>query len=198
MAEFICYTPGIELSGRNILSVVEAMGPFKARGYEILRQHGIDNPVLEGWYSQQDWLDAFKTIYENIGPVTLELIGKTMSNSVNLPPHINKIEDAMHIVEDVYHMTHRKNGKPMLDPITGVKTEGIGHYYCEKMEDNHIRMVCNNPYPCVFDFGAGEALAQRYKPKNAVVKIVHNDSKECRRRGADSCTHDITWEEISE
>ena len=74
---------------------------------------------------------------------------------------------------------------------SGKMSEGIGHYGFEKIDGkNMIISECNNPYPCAFDKGIITAMAQKFEVK---ANIIHDDSKPCRKNGADSCTYIITW-----
>ena len=68
MAQFQSLTPGIKVSGRAILTFVAGMDRFRERALRILESHGIHARETEGWYPQQAWLDALKTIAEEIAP----------------------------------------------------------------------------------------------------------------------------------
>ena len=194
MAEFKSFEPGIEVSGIVILALIEAMGDYKDRGYEILDNHGLSNIEQTGWYSLQDWLDAFKTIYEHIGPVTLKMIGVKLAQMQKQEPGVDSIEQAFEIMNVMYHLMHRKDGKIMYNEKTGKMEEGIGGYKVERIGDRSMKIICNNPYPDVFEQGGLESLACRYKPKDSlIIKVVHADNAECKRKGGDSCTYIVSW-----
>jgi hypothetical protein len=94
-------------------------------------------------------------------------------------------------VDVAYHINHRKNGVPLFDMNRGTMSEGIGHYGYERIAGkNKIVSLCKNPYPCAFDHGILTAMARKFAP---AAKVTHDDSKECRSKGADSCTYVITW-----
>ena len=79
----------------------------------------------------------------------------------------------------------------MFDENTGQLTEGIGHYGYDKIEgQNMIISKCNNPYPCKFDEGILTTMATKFQPN---ARILHDDSKPCRKNGASHCTYLITW-----
>ena len=107
------------------------------------------------------------------------------------PSGVKDIASAIKLIDVAYHLNHRKNGKVLFDINTGKMEEGIGHYGYEKIENrNMIISECMNPYPCAFDFGIIMAMARKFEIK---ANIAHDDSKPCRKNGADSCTYIITW-----
>jgi hypothetical protein len=180
MAQFKAFSNNVEVNGETVLSVVSGVGVFKKQALEILAKNGINDPKPGQWYSQQSWLNAFKEISEKIGPKSLFSIGKAIPANAKFPPEINTIEKALGAIDIAYHMNH-KNGE-------------IGHYNFIKTEGNSGKMVCNNPYPCEFDKGIIEAMAQKFKPADSIMAFVeHDDSQPCRKKGAESCTYLVTW-----
>ncbi len=179
MAQYIAMAPGVEVNGQTVLSVVDAMS-IKRRGLQILAENGIDNPKPGEWYKQQDWLDAFRIIGDEIGPSVLYSIGRAIPENAQFPPEIDDIEKALSAIDVAYHMNHR-GGE-------------IGTYGFEKVGDKHVKMVCANPYPCDFDRGIIESMAKKFKPENSILVIVkHDDSAPCRKSGGESCTYHIDW-----
>lgn len=87
---------------------------------------------------------------------------------VVFPPEINTIEKGLAAIDIAYHMNHR-GGE-------------IGHYKFQSTGNNSGKMVCDNPYPCEFDRGIIEAMAQKFKPKDSIMAFVeHDESQPCRR-----------------
>ncbi len=180
MAMFKTLAPGVEVNGETVLSIVNRMGIFKKQAYEILRKNGIVDPKPGQWYSQQSWLNAFKTISDELGQATLSIIGKKIPDNAQWPPEVDNIEKALGSIDVAYHMNHR-NGE-------------IGHYKFEKVGDREFKITCNNPYPCDFDKGLIEAVALKFKPADVIgLRVKHDDSKPCRKKGHDSCTYIVTW-----
>jgi hypothetical protein len=191
MTQFVAFRPDVEVVGSVVLSVVDGMGEFTRKALKILAQHGIKNPEPELWYPQQNWLDAFKTISEKIGPLTLFAIGKRIPEHAEWPPGIETIEQALAGTDATYHLSHRLNGKVMYDPATGEMMEGIGHYRFTGMTGpTSAEMVCDNPYPSEFDRGIITALCRKFK---AGLEVRLDPSKPTRTQGADSCTYLIEW-----
>lgn len=194
MAEFAGFEEGIEVNGETVLSIVDGMGAFRYRAVELLAQHGIVDPTPGQWYPQQAWLDAFRSISERIGTNTLYAIGRKIPANAQFPPQIETIEDALASIDVAYHMNHRRGGQVMFDPATGAMLEGIGHYVYEKKGPKHLRVTGENPYPCDFDRGIVIAMAERFRPAEAMLlRVSHAIEGPCRRRGDDACIYDVTW-----
>jgi hypothetical protein len=180
MAQFRAFAQGVEVNGETVYSIVDGMGSFKHTALSVLSENGIKDPKPGQWYSQQKWLDAFRNIAETIGPSTLFSIGLKIPENAQFPPEIDSIEKALSAIDVAYHMNHQ-GGE-------------IGHYKFISIGIRSGKMVCENPYPCDFDRGLIEAMARRFKQKDAVrVKVEHDDKAPCRKRGANSCTYKISW-----
>ncbi len=183
MAQYKAFSPKVEVNGQTVLSIVDGMGAYKIGALQILEENGIKDPKPNQWYSQQAWLNSFKAIAEKIGNNTLFVIGKKIPENADFPPDIDSIEAALQSIDVAYHMNH-KGGE-------------IGEYKYKKPDEekNEVEMVCNNPYPCDFDRGIIEATARKFAPPNKAtrVRVTHDNTKPCRKKGNDSCTYHVTW-----
>jgi len=189
MAEFIAFRPDVEIYGAVALSIVEGMGEFRSLGYTILARHGVLSPQPDRWYPQQQWLDAFRTIAEKIGPRTLFAIGKKILDAVEWPPGLDTIEKGLASIDLNYHLRHRIDGVPLWNPETGEMREGIGHYrFSGIVAEGTAMMVCENPYPSEFDRGIITAMGRRYLPQ---LEVTLDPDRPTRQTGANSCTFQI-------
>ncbi len=197
--EFKAFEDGIEVNGATVYSFVAGFKLIKSLPINILKKYRIGSTDDSGeyvineddWFPQQAWLDSFREISEKMGDIKLFEIGKQIPENAEFPPWVQDIESAVKSIDIAYHMNHRKNGEVMFNPETGTMLEGIGHYGYEKVDgENKIINVCENPYPCDFDRGIISFMAEKFN-KNA--KVVHDDSKECRKKTKESCTYIITW-----
>jgi hypothetical protein len=196
--QFVPFELGIEVNGQTVFSVVDGLGRFKSIAKNILLSVGIGSEEsgeykidMNGWYSHDRWLKAFETIAREIGDYTLKQIGLKIPENAQFPPWVKDIDSAIQSIDIAYHMNHRKNGIPLFNTNTGTMTEGIGHYGYKRIPDQKmIISECMNPYPCAFDHGIITAMAKKFE---ITASVVHDDSKSCRKNGAESCTYIITW-----
>jgi len=192
MTQFVALDPSVEVNGQTILSVIEGM-KSKWIALDILKRSGIDDPKPGEWYSQQKWLNAFKEIAEKVGDLTLNMIGKKIPEKADWPPAVDNIHKALGSIDIAYHMNHRKKGVPLFNPQTGSMGEGIGHYKYESLGERKAKVTCDNPYPCSFDKGLIEAAANKFKPANTLVRVDHDESVSCRKKGKSICAYTVSW-----
>ena len=179
MVLFKAYDPKVEVNGETVLSVIAGVGAFKAQGIKILKDNGINNPKPGKWYSQQAWLDSFKTISEKLGNGTLKMIGKSIPKNAKWPAQIDSVKKALTSIDVAYHMNHRKGE--------------IGHYKYESTSPKSGRMICNNPYPDAFDLGIIESVGEIFAKKGEFISVKQDEKAPNRSKGADSTTYLITW-----
>ena len=193
MVIFKAFEEGIEVNGQTINTILEGMISIKFVVDKYFEQAGLPKTgeiEPDKWYSQQKWLDIFQTISERIGPTSMYKIGKKIPENAKFPSEIDNIEKALASIDVAYHMNH-KNAKGQVLFDNSKIYEGIGHYGYEKIPNEKIViMKCENPYDCDFDRGIITAMANRFNP---TAKINHDDSKECRKDGKNSCTYIIGW-----
>lgn len=193
MTQFVAFNNKVEVNGRTILSVLDGMKGFESTAEKFLAENGIMQVDPNGWYLQQDWLNAFQKIASAIGSKTLTNIGSTVPEHAEWPPDIDNMEAALQSIDIAYHMNHRLNNELLFNVQTGQMKEGIGHYHYNKTSEREIRITCNNPYPCDFDKGLIKAVATRFKPADAKLKFAEHIATGCRNKGQDQCTYVITW-----
>jgi len=167
------------VNGQTVLSVIAGMGAFKETAVRLLERHQITNLQPAEWYPQQAWLDAFREIAQKIGAKTLQQIGRSIPKNARFPPGIDSVEKALASLDAAYHMNHR-GGE-------------IGRYALTKSDSAKAMLVCRNPYPCEFDLGLIEAVANQFKPAGAMVRVEHDGSKPCRAKQGESCTYLVSW-----
>jgi len=196
--QFKVFESGVEVNGPTVNSIVDGLGVFTNLSRRYLSREQIGQVVnrrlvldMQGWYSQAAWLRAFENIAKQVGDKVLFNIGLSIPRNASFPPWVVDIERAIRAIDVAYHINHRKGGRPLFDVDSGVMREGIGHYGYRRISgENRIISESRNPYPCAFDWGLITAMARKFEPQ---VQVVHDDTKECRKNGADSCTYIITW-----
>jgi hypothetical protein len=190
--QFKSFEPGIEVNGHTVLAVVDGFGMVSSLSKIHFRNADLDEEIdPEKWYPQDNWLKAFQSIAKLHGDNTLFNIGVKIPQNAIFPPWVKDIDTAIQSIDIAYHMNHRKNNKVLFDPENGKIDDGIGNYGYRRIEgESMIISECNNPYPCNFDHGIITTMANKFEPS---AKVTHDDSKSCRKNGAESCTYIITW-----
>jgi hypothetical protein len=197
--QFVSFEPGIEVSGAGVSAVLDAFNAFSLLASQIMASEGVgkagDDGLIRadpaGWYSFDGYLSAYRRISNEIGENVLYQLGQVMPKHAQFPPNVTDVPSAFQLMDIAYHMNHRKGGAVMFDPKTGAMLEGIGHYgYEPQLAKKQIISVLHNPYPCAFDRGLYEAMARRFDPG---AKVIHDNTKPCRAKGADSCTLIVQW-----
>lgn len=192
MAQFRAIDPRVEVNGETTLSVVAGMGVFKTAALQLLAENGIEFPEAGRWYPQQAWLNAFKVIAERVGEATLRSIGRAIPENAQWPPAIESIKDALASIDVAYHINHRIGTEVLFDKASGTLREGIGHYRFEDRGPREALVVCDNPYPCAFDIGIVQAVAERFCVAGDRVQVGHADQS-CRKDGSAACAYRVTW-----
>jgi hypothetical protein len=177
MTQFVAPDPGVEMRGSAMMAYVSGMiGDIRP----ILAKHHLTTVLPDDWYPIQLSLDILKTIAgDRNSTANLVSIGMKIPDEAEFPPEINSVETALLALDTAYHMNHR-NGE-------------IGHYRAEIVGHHNITLVCDNPYPCDFDYGIIYSLVRRFRVPGTRFRVYHDDSTPCRKNGGESCTYHVTW-----
>lgn len=194
MKPFQASSPEIEVNGHTVYAVVAGLRIFGDTPKQILDHHGLHDPQPGQWYSQQAWLDVLYEVAQKIGTKGLRYIGQSIPDNADFPSGLYNIEKVLSGIDIAYHMNHRDTKGVLWDEETHSMREGIGHYNFGITEPGQGIFRCNNPYPCDFDQGIIQSMANRYKPVDTVrVHLDHGEHRPCRRRGDEACEYLISW-----
>jgi hypothetical protein len=185
---------GIEVSGESVVGTLHGFRQFQSLASRYLIAHGLGTAGTNGlveldprlWYPLDRWLAVFNRIAKDIGETALLQIGMGVMEHIKWPPGMTSVEGLVRFIDAGYHMHHRKDGKPMFDPRTGVVTPGIGSFALKREDRTRYYIETANPYPCAFDKGI---LAGGMRRLGASAPVLHDDASPCRLKGGSSCTH---------
>lgn len=178
MSEYHPYDPAVEVSGAAILSTIAGL---QDDVLSVLAAHGIGQITADGWYPQQAWLDALRDISTGGGILDLVSVGMRVPDTALWPPEVDTVEKALLSIDVAYQMNHR-NGE-------------IGSYHAEVIEEGHVRLMCDNPYPSDFDYGIIYQTTRKFMPRGQVFTVRRADSPS-RKNGDDMCIYDVTWGDV--
>jgi hypothetical protein len=171
----------MEVSGQAVMSIVQGMDVVQARALRMLADNGISPLKPDAWYALPAVLASFQRIFEQIGPVTVRAIGRKIPDSAPFPQDIDSLEKALCSLDAAYRMNHRGPGP-------------IGAYRCESgPAPRSARVVSDTPYPCDMDMGLVEAMADRFRPTDALWMRLEHAPGACRKRGDAACTYHLSW-----
>ena len=162
------------VSGGNILSMLAAMGPFRARGEQMLGTCGIADVQPAEWYSLIGYVHALRLIEHTIGRNTLYRVGQEIPKHINLPPGLDSFEAVIGSFGPAFELNHRGAGAGDITyRITG-PSSGV--------------IVAGTPYPCDFDRGVIQGFFNTLLNRRCVIE--HDPlAPRCKQRGGGSCTH---------
>ncbi len=195
MTQLKPFQKGILINGTTVWAVIDGMGNYKYRGFELLEQAGITDLKLrrDQWYPQTDLFKVFQWIEEELGREVVFRIGAKIPKNA-IFPDIGENTDlsALKNVDIAYHMNHKnREGKVLYDPSLpkGERMlEGIGHYRYEGINLlDSVKVICEDPYPCDFDMGLLYSFTRQIFPK---CEIEHVSKTKCRR---DSDSRECTY-----
>lgn len=179
MAQFKAFASGVEVRGDVVRTFINVMGAFQGIAVGILEDNGIEDPKPHRWYSQQAWLDSFSTIASKVGPNTLYQIGRQIPQEGRYPPGIDNIEAAFSELDTAYRTSHR-GGE-------------IGFYKFESTGLQSGTVTCFTPYPCDFDRGLIQGLAERFEPMDSFIDVRHDVTEPCKKLDSEFCVYHVSW-----
>jgi len=196
MTKYKSLEDGISVNKQTVISVIKALPVGEKMRKDLLKRNNIEIDSDAEWFSQQDWLNCFSDIQNLWGERVLFLIGRAIVRNAKFPK-INSLKDALEKLDIAYHLNHCKDNKIMYDADKNFMMEGIGHYKLVKYDENEKKaiVVCDNPYPSMFDLGILDELVKRFSmDENLNAKVYLDSTKETRRTGGKTCTYIVEWE----
>lgn len=176
MAEFEAFEDDVEVNGQTVLAFIEGVpAGFEDQAFEILAEHGIEDPEPGEWYSQQAWLDAFAEIDSRVGEATLTRIGERIPDAAQWPSSVELIVAALDLINEAYQLNHRDGD--------------IGYYDAEQVDAETVHVRCKNPYPCTFDKGIVRSVAEEVSLNEEIM--LTEVSEQCRKEGGEECIYQV-------
>jgi hypothetical protein len=176
------YQGGGKVNGAVLKAYLSAFGPYQKRGEQVLcKQFGVDEIIgaPDAWYPLPEFFKALAEFQKQFGQEFMRKVGQGIFANAVFPPGIDSLEKAMAMINEAYYMNHQ------------IEPGAIGGYQWKQDGPGKGTMVCDNPYPCHFDFGILEVIAKTFNPK---AKVTHVEGGACRHKDGDSCTYLVEWE----
>lgn len=148
--------------GGVMRAFLEHLGSQQVR--RVLDEVGITIINADVWYNQQLFVEIYKILEMLPGGVEdIVGIGASTIDSLDFPPTVKTVEDALNALPHMYVGIHQ--GVP--------EDEG---WQIEKLSDRHFRVIFRSPYSDYAAFGYLYAIVRRFRPKtcNFAVKPIIN------------------------
>ena len=182
MAQYIAFSPKVEVSTSFISSILGAIPQQEQKIRNICARNGIQNTQASDWCQQQKFLNVYKEVAQNLGPHMLFSMGKSLFDSLQFPKEIKTLEAALKNLDAVMQLSHREGQK------------GYYNLLSFDIRKKEARVECNNPYPCYLDRGILTGLGRKFKPTDASLINVQLDTNLPHRLiGAESSIYTILW-----
>jgi|WetSurMetagenome_2_1015567.scaffolds.fasta_scaffold54018_2 hypothetical protein len=178
---FLNKCEGYTCSGIAITSVIEGLGVFRTQALKILKENGIENLQPDKWYPFPMWISTLHGIFEATGPAAMFQVGRKIPETAIWPSEIKDIHAAEASIDVAYKMNTRGSG-----------SDGVGGYHYVKVSDNSCRVTCDTPFPCDYDRGIIDGVANKFKTPKQIVKVVH-EAGSCRKNNGNTCSYLVSW-----
>jgi hypothetical protein len=175
MAQFVSPSPTIQVSKVPLLAMLAALGTVRPIADGILKEQGVRQPMDRPQYPLQLSLDVLKAVHDKIGPNTINLVGRKIPEHLAFPEHLDTVEAALGALDYMYKANH--SGGPS------------GGWTAEVQGDRKIRLTNSTPYPCDFDQGLVQGVAQLF---DRTASVAHEPGA-CRKDGAEACAYVVRW-----
>ena len=153
--------PNVEVSGRNVLAILENMQAEDIRPYA--EKYGLTEIDPQQWYPAQDWLSLMNDLAQNTNFMqNIVAIGMAVAENVHLPPNMDCFIKFLNMWDDIYHMQHR-GGE-------------IGNHHVKKIDDSYYEVSFTDIYPDLLSYGIAHGFARRLLPKGTFVKIWYDEN----------------------
>lgn len=190
--------PDIEVRAGAMNVFLAAFDVFPSLAEKYLVEAGVARRVAgnqlqptRGYIPLDTWLGTFDSVLVDIGPNALFKIGQRITGNPYFPGTVTDLESALKAMDVAFHLSHRRQGKPMFDDAKGTMSEGIGHYLVRRNgKEKQIQIECDTPYPCPLEHGIVSGIAWHFDSR---AIVVHDAADPCRSKGAKSCTYAVRW-----
>lgn len=150
----------------------------------ILVFHELVNIDPGEWYPQPQVLAALKDIaygteggMMNLVAFGMKVIDTALKEQLSVDGMT--IEEGLISFNDYYQMNHAEGYAGDISVVV--------------MGPKHVELISYTPYPDDAEFGMIYGLCRKLAPTGSHPIVKHVDSAECRKKGGDSCTYEITW-----
>jgi hypothetical protein len=167
--------PNVELLGLYIDAFVSNIQGAETR--PIMEKYGLANLDPHGWYPCHKWMDALNELAQ-LPNVTENMVavGMEIGKAIPVPPGVENLtlEQMLMGLDGAYQGVHRNSD--------------VGKYTCERLNDKHLKVTCNDLYPEDLTYGIVYVFAKRFLPPKTAFKVCYDEHILRRDEGGDGPT----------
>lgn len=181
MAKFTT-SPNASMLGAIVLAIMESLNYQEYRHLvdPVFAEHGIQEIDPEAYYPAQVLLDMYKMMDgQGNSMFNFVAIGKQVGDNLEFPPEVTTLADAVAGLNDMYRSMLRDFDESELYEFTQV-------------DEQHLVIKDNNPYPHDMVYGYIHSLARRFAPQGARPKVQRSYDNPSDPNAA-GATYDVTW-----
>ncbi|AWB27709.1 hypothetical protein [Halococcoides cellulosivorans] len=131
----------------------------------ILAAEAVADPVSTDWYPLADGLAVYDRIEADVGRYTLFRIGRGLARSMDWPPEIATIDDALPLLADQYDRYHR-----------GTESWAIT---LESDQQGTGKITFKTPYPRVLEAGLVRGVDDQFGTEDTYLAVRRGPCEEC-------------------
>lgn len=159
---FVAATPQAEVIGQTVQAFTSHLEADVIM--PLLPKHGLHRVDPQGWYPHQNWMDILREVWQTPGgEMALVALGKQIARTADMPPEIESIPGALHLLHTIHHVNLRHV------PVE----EG---YVIKPMGEQHCLVYHNTPDPVDIIYGLIWGLVARFRQADEqfVVRQIAN------------------------
>ncbi len=181
MKQYKVFGPDAEVTGLAMMAFTASLHYHNFS--HIMAQHGLDNIYADRWYPQQVWLDLFSDIAKQSGAMfDLVSIGMKIVDTAVFPPEV----EALSFPEVMMYAN--------VNYLANNRGRDIGSIQVQMIDERHLLVIDQTPYPDDFVYGTYYALARRFLAHKALFTVKYEEKHVRREQGGAETRVHITWE----
>lgn len=153
------YDKNLEVNGQYLLGIIGSLQEDEVKPYR--EKHGLTEIDPNEWYSAGQVFNFYNDIANAPnGMFNLVAIGLNVVKSMEFPPHVRTMSDALKMAREMHYAAWR-NGMP-------------GDLKVEQFDENHVRFTFENlPLPNDLIYGLCYGMVKRFAPPGANIAVVN-------------------------
>jgi len=179
-AQYTSFDPDTKVIGALLEAFFHCAQQDEIQPY--LRTHDLTDVQPEEWYLLQPWLDVMSEIRTSANNAMFNFvsIGMEVAERIQLPPEWDDIpfEEVLLALDEAHRSGHQGDA---------------GGYEAEVVEERHVVMRSQTPYPDDFVYGFIYGLARRLLPEGSQYTVYYDPDILRREESGEATVLHVTY-----